>query len=64
MNRKSSDFKKFVVEELADPKLAAAYLNEHYSYRGANWKKHLLEAFKNVMEAQGFSKLSRESGIS
>lgn len=64
MHKKSSDFKRFVIEELKNPKLAAAYLNEHYNYRGPNWKEHLLEAIKNVVSAQGFSKLSRQSGIS
>ena len=64
MSKRTSNFNDFLVEQLRDPKFAAAYLNEHYGYRGPNRKEHLLEAIKKVVEAQGFSKLSRESGIS
>jgi probable addiction module antidote protein len=63
MSKRTSSFKNFLADELKDPKFAAAYLNEHYGYRGPDRKDHLLEAIKNVVEAQGFSKLARESGI-
>src|SRR5258708_6543904 len=63
MSKRTSNFKNFVIDQLKDPIFAAAYLNEHYGFRGPGRKEHLLEAIKNVVEAQGFSKLARESGI-
>lgn len=64
MAKKLVEFKKFLIEELKDPKLAVAYLNEHFRYRGPDRKKHLLLGIKNVVEAQGFTALARQSGIS
>ncbi|MHB8483196.1 MAG: helix-turn-helix domain-containing transcriptional regulator [Nitrospiria bacterium] len=64
MARKSIDFKKFLIEKLKDPRLAVAYLNEHFRYQGSDRQKHLLLGIKNVIEAQGFTVLSRKSGIS
>ena len=64
MAKKSADFKKFLIEKLKDPQLAAAYLNEHFRYQGPDRKEHLLLGIKNVIEAQGFTVLSRKSGIS
>jgi probable addiction module antidote protein len=64
MSKKSVDFKKFLIDILKDPQLAVSYLNEHFRYQGPDRKKHLLLGIKNVIEAQGFSVLSRKSGIS
>lgn len=64
MAKKSVDFKKFLIDKLKDPQLAVAYLNEHFRYQGPDRKKHLLLGIKNVIEAQGFTVLSRKSGIS
>jgi len=64
MAKKSVDFKSFLLQELKDPNLAVAYLNEHFQYRGPDRRKHLLLGIKNVVEAQGFTALSRQSGIS
>jgi probable addiction module antidote protein len=64
MSKKSVDFKKFLIDKLKDPQLAVSYLNEHFRYQGPDRKKHLLLGIKNVIEAQGFSVLSRKSGIS
>jgi len=64
MAKRSVDFKKVLLEQLKDPNLAVAYLNEHFRYRGPDRKRHLLLGIKNVVEAQGFTALSRQSGIS
>lgn len=64
MAKKSADFKDFLLEQLKDPQFAAAYLNEHYRYQGPKRRAHLFEAFKNVVQAQGVTELSRRSGIS
>lgn len=64
MAKKSVDFKNFLIDKLKDPQLAVAYLNEHFRYQGPDRKKHLLLGIKNVIEAQGFTVLSRKSGIS
>ena len=64
MVKKSVDFKDFLLEQLKDPQFAAAYLNEHYRNRGPKRRAHLFEAFKNVVQAQGVTELSRRSGIS
>jgi probable addiction module antidote protein len=62
--QKSRWFEKFLLEELRDPKLAAAYLNEHFTYRGPKRQELLLQAIKDVVQAQGFTKLARQSGLS
>jgi probable addiction module antidote protein len=64
MTKTSRDFNEFLAEQLKDPELAAAYLNEHFHYDGPHYKELLLNAFKSVLEAQGFSKISKKSGIS
>ena len=64
MSKDSKGFRTLLVQQLHDPTFAAAYLNEHYGYRGPNRKELLLEAIKNVVEAQGFTKLAKVSGIS
>lgn len=40
MSKRTSNFNDFLVEQLRDSKFAAAYLNEHYGYRGPNRKEH------------------------
>ncbi|OFZ78451.1 MAG: hypothetical protein A2583_13875 [Bdellovibrionales bacterium RIFOXYD1_FULL_53_11] len=64
MSKKKNDFNELVVEELKNPRIAAAYLNEHWHYRGSKKRELLLDALHNIAEAQGFTSLSRRSGIS
>ncbi|MDB5036583.1 MAG: putative addiction module antidote protein [Bacteriovoracaceae bacterium] len=51
-------------KHLDDAETAAEYLNEHMGYEGIKRKELLLQAFKNVLEAQGFTNLAKKSGIS
>ncbi len=64
MPRYSANYKDMLLKHLNDAETAAAYLNEHMKDEGPKRKELLLQAFKNVMEAQGFTKLSKSSGIS
>lgn len=57
-------YKEMLLEQLKDPELAAAYLNEHFQYEGPKAKKLLLNAFKSVLEAQGFTYIAKKTGIS
>lgn len=58
------DFDELVIQDLKNPKFAAAYLNEHLSYRGPKARELLLDALQNIAKARGYSALSRKSGIS
>ena len=56
-------FGELLKEQLKDPEFAAAYLNEHISYQGADSQDLILQAMKNVAEAHGMSKAAEESNI-
>jgi probable addiction module antidote protein len=58
------DFQETLLKQLADPKLAAAYLNEHAQFKGPGSQELLLDAIRNVLKAQGVDKVSKKSGIS
>ncbi len=62
--KKLHDFDDLVLQELKDPKFAAAYLNDHLSYKGPKARELLLQALQNIAKARGYSELSRRSGIS
>jgi probable addiction module antidote protein len=61
---KLHDFDDLVIQELKEPKFAAAYLNDHLSYKGPKARELLLQALQNIAKARGYSELSRRSGIS
>ena len=60
----TASYKEMLLKQLKDPELAAAYLNEHFQYEGPKAKKLLLNAFKSVLEAQGFTRIAKKTGIS
>jgi probable addiction module antidote protein len=64
MPKYSENYKEMLLKQLNDAETAAEYLNEHMGYDGSKRKELLLQAFKNVMEAQGFTDLAKKSGIS
>src|SRR4051812_44392788 len=64
MPRYSENYKEMLLKQLNDAETAAEYLNEHMGYGGPKRKELLLQAFKNVMEAQGFTNVAKKSGIS
>ena len=64
MPRYSENYKEMLLKHLNDAETAAEYLNEHMGYVGVKRKELLLQAFKNVVEAQGFTSLAKKSGIS
>ena len=64
MKRKDRDFNELVIKELRDPEFAATYLNEHLSYKGPHHRELILEALKQIAEAQGYAQLAKTSGVS
>lgn len=58
------DFQDILLEQLADPALASAYLNEHIQFKGPHAQEHLLEGIRNVLRAQGIDKIAKKSGLS
>ena len=58
------DFKDILLEQLTEPTVVAAYLNEHLRFKGPDGSKHRLEAIRNVLRAQGVDQLSQISGLS
>jgi len=57
-------FKDTLIEQLADPTVASAYLNEHIQFKGPNASEHILEAIRNVLRAQGIDQVAKKSGLS
>ncbi len=60
-NRKSGDYKKYLLESLKDPEEMAAYINaaiEEEDDPGA-----LLIAIRNVVESQNISRLAVKAGL-
>ena len=64
MKQKLGNFDTFVVEELKDPKFAAAYLKESWEYQGEGKLELLLKALHRIALAKGMTQLARDSGIS
>ena len=60
---KSLEFSALVKEELKKPKFAAEYLNEHMSYNGDMKQELLIQAFMNVIEAHGVSKVANRTDV-
>lgn len=60
---KNLEFSALVKSELKKPKFAAEYLNEHMSYNGDMKQELLIQAFMNVIEAHGISKVANKTDI-
>ena len=58
------DFQDVLNEQLSDPVLASAYLNEHIQFKGAQAQELLLQAMLNVLKAQGIDSFAEKTGIS
>lgn len=60
---KNLEFSSLVKEALRKPKFAAEYLNEHMSYNGDMKQELLIQAFMNVIEAHGISKVASKTDV-
>lgn len=58
------NFQDTLLDQLTDPAVASAYLNEHIQFKGPDATELLLDAVRNVMRAQGIDKIAKEAGIS
>jgi probable addiction module antidote protein len=57
-------FTEILLNQLTDPSVASAYLNEHIQFKGPNSSEHLLDAIRNVLRAQGIDQVAKKSGLS
>jgi len=64
MKKKQDQFDEFAINELKDPELALAYLNEHISYVGPKRMELILDALHKVAEARGMGTILKKSKIS
>lgn len=60
---KDLSFDSLVIEQLKDPKLASAYLNEHISYEGKMKQNLLLEALMKVIDAHGVNHIVNKTDV-
>ena len=58
------DHDDFMIENLKDPKYAAAYLDSCFLEAGPDRLDLILDAFRLLVKAHGYTELSRISGIS
>lgn len=58
------DHEEFLLEQLKNPKYAATYIEECISESGSDRIDLILDAFRLVVKAHGFSRLAQISGVS
>jgi probable addiction module antidote protein len=63
IKNKNLEFSALVKEQLKDPEFAAEYLNEHMAYRGGLKQELLLQAFMNIIEAHGVTKVVKKTDV-